>query len=181
MLDADLGYFEKLVLGVNHAGGIGGIVEHKAFGFIRDCRFKLRRAYLEALLLTCKYDDGGRAHHFDHFVIAEPVGCRDDYLIAGVNYGAESCVQTMLCTACDDNLRVIIVKSAISFKLCRDRPAQRHDACGGGIFCFALTDGGYAGKTDVIGGLEVGFARSEAYNIKPVGLHLLCKTVNCQC
>ena len=84
----------------------------------------------------------------------------------------------MLCTAGNDDLCVIIVNTAVGLKALCYCFAQRNNARGGSVLGLTLTYGCNRRHTYIIWSFKIRFARAEADNIKSVGFHLLCKTVD---
>ena len=87
MLNTNIHNLFQLITVINHSGGVGRIIKHKSFCLIGDSCFKLLCGNLEILLLTCTNDNGLTVSHFYHFIIADPVRSRKNYLITGVGDG----------------------------------------------------------------------------------------------
>ena len=177
MLYADIGDCTELVLGIYHTGGVRGVIEHEALGFIGDGCLKLLGSDFKILLLTCFDYNRCTADHTYHFIIADPERSGNYDLITGIGNRREGNVDTVLCAAGNDYLRVIIVNSAVLFKSLSYGLSQRNYACCRSVLCLTVANGLDTGHINVVRSIKIRFARAKAHNVKSVSFHLLCKAV----
>ena len=110
---------------------------------------------------------------FYHFGIADPIRSGNNHLVAGIENSPESIDKRMLCSVADDNLRRLIVKVIVSFKLGTNSLFKLKRAGCRGIFCLTSVDSVYCCSFNMLGCIKIGLACSETDYIQTVCLHLL--------
>ena len=86
----------------------------------------------------------------------------------------------MFAAARDDDLGGRVGQAVVPFEFVGDGLAQFRDAAGRSVFGEALVKRLGAGVLDVLGRVEIRFARAEADDVQPLGLHLLGLGINGQ-
>ena len=176
--DANVGYRLQLIFGIDHACGVGWIVEHEALGVLGYSRFELIRGDLEILVFAGLNDNRSTSHHADHFIIAYPERRRYYYLVTGIGDRCKSNINAVFCTAGYNDLSIIVINAAVGLQALGNCFTQGNYSGGGSILGLTLTDSGDRRHIDIIRSLKIRLARTEADNVKSVGFHLFCKTVN---
>ena len=175
---ADLCDRLQLRAGVDHAGRVGGRIEHEYLGVVRDGGVKLLCGDLEVRLLGRRDNDRDRARLLDHLGIADPVRRRDNDLIARVAQRHQRDIDRVLCTRGNDDLRRLIVQTAVLLQTVARRLAQIHQACGRGVLGLVVLNSLDTGLLDVLRGREIRLAGTKADNILAFCLHLLEQRVD---
>src|ERR1019366_9404813 len=104
----------------------------------------------------------------------------DDDLVALFAGGEDDVEAGMLTAARDDDLGGLVGEAVLAFVFVGDGRAQLGDAGGGGVFGEAGGQGLGGGVFDVLRGVEVRLAGTEADDVQTVRLHLLGLRVNGQ-
>ena len=175
---ADLCDRLQLRAGVDHAGRVGGRIEHEYLGVVRDGGVKLFCGDLEVRLLGRRDNDRDRARLLDHLGIADPVRRRDNDLIARVAQRHQRDIDRVLCTRGNDDLRRLIVQTAVLLQTVARRLAQIHQTCGRGVLGLVVLNSLDTGLLDVLRGREIRLAGTKADNILAFCLHLLEQRVD---
>src|ERR1019366_897203 len=104
----------------------------------------------------------------------------DDDLVALFAGGEDDVEAGMLAPARDDDLGGLVGEAILAFVFVGDGRAQLGDAGGGGVFGEAGGQRLGGGVFDVVWGVEVRLAGTEADDVQTVRLHLLGLRVNGQ-
>ena len=175
---ADLCDRLQLLAGVDHAGRVGGRVEHEYLGVVRDGGVKLLGGDLEIRLFGCGNDDRDRARLLYHLGVADPVRRRDNDLIARVAQRHQRDIDRVLRTGCHDDLRRLVVQTAVLLQPVAGSLAQVHQTGRRGILGLIVLDRLDTGLLDVLRGREIRLAGAKADNVLALGLHLLEQRVD---
>ena len=170
-LEDHFGQGSQLIGRVGHARRIGRRVEHQQFRIAR-CGAELIGRDLKAALGAGVEENRLAAGELDHLRIADPVGGRDQDLVAGIDEDLAGVVKGVLAAEGHDHLvggggDVVHVGH-----LRGDGLAERLGLLGD-VLGVAGVEGGLGGVLDELGGVEVRFAGGEADHIDAIGLHLL--------
>ena len=163
---------------IDHAGGIGGVIEDDGFGLGGDGLLQLFGGDLEVLFLRGWKHDWDPAHDADQLIVTHPGGGGEDHLVPRVHQGPERQVDHMLGTAGDHHLGGGVVHAAVGFHTVTGGLLELHHAGGGGVAGKIIPDGLVGGLLDMVRGIEIGFTRGKANHVLPLRLHLLVEAVN---
>ncbi len=157
--------------GVDASGGIAGGIEDKQPSAGSQGGAELVGGDLEFGAIGGWKDDGGRAGQLHHFGVTQPIGGRDDDVVAFLAGGEDDVVAGVFAAAGNDDLAGRVGEAILALELVGDGLAKLRDAAGGCVLGEASVQGIDSGLLDVIGGVEVGFARAESDDIFAGGFH----------
>ena len=161
----DVGEGAELLLGVAHAGGVGGAVEEHHLGLGGDGCFELLGCDLEVVLKAGFDEDAFAAGHAGEGFVGDPIGCGDDDFVAGVDEDLADLVEGLFCAGGHNNLVGGEIQVIISLELVADGLTDVGIAGDGGIMGEIVINGLLGCLFDYFGGVEVGFANGEADDV----------------
>ena len=123
------------------------------------------RLELEAVLHRRLDDHRRAAAQADHLRIGDPIGRRDDDLVAGVERGEHRVVEDLLAAGRDDRLGRLVVEAVLALELLGDRLAQGNDAGDRRVLGLAAADGGDRRLLDMVGRVEIRLAHRQADDV----------------
>ena len=103
---------------------------------------------------------------------------RDNDLIARVAQRHQRDIDRVLCAGGNDDLRRLIVQTAVLLQTVARRLAQIHQTCGRGVLGLVVLNSLDTGLLDVLRGREIRLAGTKADNILAFCLHLLEQRVD---
>ena len=171
LFHADVADGLDFVRGIDAAGGIAGRIQDEQSRLGRDGGKKLGGRDFELGLVRGGQDHRRGAGELDHLRVTQPVGGRDDDLVAFLAGGDDDVEAGVLAAAGDDDLRRLVVEAVLALELVGDGLAQLGDAAAGRVFGEAGGERGSGGVLDVLGGVEVRFAGAKADDVFAGGLH----------
>ena len=180
VVQADLGDVLQVLPAVDHAGGVGGAVEHQGLGLGGDGGLELLRGQVEAVLLRGGDDHGHAADHFNEFIVAHPIGGGQNHLVAGVDESLEGDIEDGLAAAADNDLLRGVVQAPVGVQPVGHGLAHGGGAGSGGVFGQVFLDRADPGLLDVFGSGEIGLTDAEADHVDALGAHLVKLGVNGQ-
>ena len=146
-------FAERAQLGarIGGTGGIARAVEQQEPRLRRDGGGELARGDLVALVRTGEghHRRGIRQHH--HVGVGDPVGRRDDCLVARVEHRHAQVVDGLLRAGGDQDLAALVLERIVAAELADDGVFQLVDAVHIGVACEAAADRIDAGLRDVRG------------------------------
>lgn len=171
--DADVAEGFDFVARVKRAGGVAGRIEDEQAGARGDCFAELVGGDFELGFVAGFEDDWRGGGELDHFRVAQPVGSWDDDFVAFFAGSEDHVVAGVFAAAGDDDLARLIGEAIVALEFVSDGLAEFGNAAAGGVLGEAVIDGFDGGVLDVLGGIEIGFARAEANDVLTLGFHLL--------
>ena len=142
-------------------GRIGRTVNDEQTGPGRYGRLKLFRGDLESRFDTCPDDDGFPVCQPDHIRVGNPVGGRDDDLVAGVEQCLGQVEETLLATAGDEDLIRPVFQTVVTAEFRYNRLLEFSGSVNGGVAREPGVDRLYGGGPDMVGRIEIRFAGTE--------------------
>ena len=172
VLGYHLGDTLKLLLGVEHAGGVAGAAEHDELGAWGDGGLELLGRHLEVILQLGLHEDALALGQADELLVGYPEGGGDDHLVARVDEALDHLEQALLGAGADDNLLWLVLQAIVAHQLGADGLLEVRVARHRGIVGEIVVDGLLGGFLHHLGGVEVGLADAEADNIFALSLEL---------
>ena len=169
MAQQHIGQAAHMRLAVAGPGRVRGRVQDHPSGLRGDRGLKLLGGDAIAVRHRALDDDGGAPCQQHHVGIADPIGRRDDHLVAGIERGHEGVVKDLLAAGADGDLGRRVVEAVFTGELAADRPFQFRDAVDGRVAGMAGIDRGLAGFADMGGRVEIGLAGRKADDILALG------------
>ena len=161
-----------LRLGVGGAGRVGRRVEDHPLGAPGDRPVEVVRIELEAALGRTRHDHRLALAKQHDVRIGDPVGRRDDHLVAGFDRGHQRVVDDLLAAAADRDLLRSVGQAVLAGELGADRLAQRRRAGDGGVLRLSPVDRRLRRLADVLRRIEVRLAGAEPDDVAPGRLQL---------
>ena len=161
----------QLVPGVGGPGGVGGRVDDHRLRLFAQVLAQLLGGDFETLLLGGGDDHRHAAGQLDHRRVGNPVGRRNDHLVAGVEQGLGQVVEGVLAATGDDDLLVFVLQLVFPDQLGPDRFFKFRNAGHRRVAGEAVLDGLDGGGLDVFRGVEIRLAGAEIDDIDAGGLH----------
>ncbi len=150
---------------VHAAGGVARGIEDEEPRAVGDGGAELIGRYLEFRSV------GGFDYHRcgtgerDHLGIAQPIRRRDNHLVAFLTGGEDHIITGMLAATGNDDLLRIVLKIVFALKLTGHCRAQLRRAGGRGVFGKPIGQCLSGGGFNVLGCVEIRFARAESDHI----------------
>jgi len=173
VLETHIRQRSQLFRRVDHAGGVGGVIEEDALGLVSDGRFQALRGELEVLRLPTGDEHGHAASHFGHLAVADPSGGGDDDLVPFVHQGLHDQIDAVLGTAADNDLTGLVFYAAVRFQTLADGLFQHQRTGSRRVFGVIIDNCLDSRQLDAIRRGEIRFTGGEAQDINAVRLHLL--------
>ena len=162
----------QFVARVGRAGRVRGRVEHDPLGARGDRTLQVLGLQLERLFDRRRHDDRLAAVDQHHLRIADPIGRRDDDLVALVHRDEEGVVEDLLAAGADDRVRGLVIEAVLALELGRDRLAQRRNAEHGRILGLAALDRLDRRLLDVVRRIEIRLAHRKRDDLPPLGFEI---------
>ncbi len=172
MLQQHVAQRAQVGLGVGGARRVAGRVQDDPLGLGRDGAVEILRRQLETVLFFALDDDGGAVAEHHHFGVRDPVGRRDDHLVAGVQGRQHGVEDDLLAARGDDGLARLVVEPVVALHLGDDRLAQRRRARHGGVLGVVVADRLDRRFLDVVGRRHVRLAGRQSDDVLARRFHL---------
>jgi len=179
--DADVAEGFDFLGRINGTGRVARGIEDEQARARGDGGAELLRRDFEFGFVGGLDNDRSRAGELDHFRVAQPVGGGDDDFIAFFAGGEDDVVTGMFAAAGDNDLRGLVGEAVFLFVFVGDGLAQFGNAGGGRVFGETVRERLGGGILDVLWRVKIRFARAEADDVFPGGLHGLGLRVNREC
>jgi hypothetical protein len=151
---------------VDGPGRVGGGDEHQQLGPLGGGRLQLLDPDPEPVRQVGLHDHRVGAAEGDRLGVGDPVGGRQQDLVAGVEQGGERLEQGVLAAVGDQDLARLDPQARVAGGLGRDRGPQLGQARARSVVVEpGLVAGGHGRLDDVVGGGEVGLAGAEADHV----------------
>ena len=169
----DLRQGPELGLRVGRAGRVRGRIEHQPLGLPRDCRLEALRLHLETRLQARRYKNRRAAPQQHHVRVGDPVGRRNDHLVAGIERRDQRVVKDLFAAAAHSDLVGGVVEAILPLEFPRNRLTQLRGASWRRVLGFSLMDGFDRSLLDEVGRIEVGLSRAQSDDISTRGLEFV--------
>ena len=154
------------------AGGVRWGVEDQPFGLRRNRRLKLRGRQLE-IGVDAAFDGDRFAPRQQHHVgVGDPVGRRDDDLVARVQRGDKRVIEHLLAAGGDGDLARLVVEPVVPLELGADRLLQLRDAVGRGVARFPCVNRRLGRVPDILRRVEIRLPSAQRDHVAACGLQL---------
>ena len=173
MARQDLRQGRELGFRVGRARRIRGRVEQQPLGPRRDRRLQILGLHLETRFQARRHENRRPAPQQHHVRVGDPVGRRNDDLVAGVERRDQGVVQDLLAAAAHRDLVHGIVEAVLPLELPRDRLAQLGGAGRRRVLGLPPADGLDRRFLDEVGRVEVGLAGAQPDDVAARGLELV--------
>ena len=165
----DIGEGAQLVRAVAHAGRVRRAVDDDPARTRGDRRLEPFGRQFQPVGKAAGKKDGRAAGHLGDAGEADPVGGRNDHLVAGLHRRHQRVEQHLLAAGADRDVGGADVEPVLAAEFLGDRILQLGDAVDLGIAGVAVMDGADRGLLHMRRGLEIGLADGKADDIAPGG------------
>ena len=172
----NIGKGAQLSPGVGRPRRIAWRVEHKPACARCDRRFEFLRAQTKASFGRTGHDNGHPFGKHGDVRVGEPVGGRDDHLVAGIDACHERVVNHLLAATADGDLVQFVIQRIVATELLDDGFAQLHGAVHGGVIGLARFNCANRRLFDVIGRVEIGLTKCQRNDVAARGRQI-CGTL----
>ncbi len=156
---------------VNRAGRIAWAVQDQHLRARRHRVFKIFRAHFPGVALHRGHDHRVRARQFHHVGITDPIRRRDDDFVPRLTHCQHGVVTCVLRPVAHHHLSGAISKLVVGRQFFGNRLTQLRNAGARRIFCEAGFQRRDRCCFDVLGRVEIRFARAEPANVDSFGFH----------
>ena len=168
----------EFLFAVEHTRGVAGSAEHKELGLGGDGSLELCGGNLEFVLDACLDELADTTRVANHLAVGNPVGSRDDDLVARIDKALNQLEDALLGTRGDNDLLGFELEIVVAFELIADSLTQVGITRNGRIVGEVLVDGLLGGFLGLVGGVEVGFADRKAYDVLALSFQFACLSLS---
>ena len=165
VLDNDACQGFQLATAIDGSRGIAGVVHENGLGLGRTSLLQLFCSYLKAVFPCTLHKHGYTTQPFHQFGVGDPIRCRYDNFITGIDQCRQRIEHGMLGPAGNGNLVRHKVQAVFFQKLFTNLFPQFQNSHGSGIAGFALVNGTFCRLANGSRCREVGFSSPQAYNV----------------
>jgi hypothetical protein len=163
----------ELGLEIRDAGRVRRAVDDHQAGLRGDRRLELFGGDLEIGLHAAGDDHRSGTGEQHHVRVGDPVRSRHDHLVARVEQRLGEIEEALLAATRDQDLLGAVVEAVVPLELVDHRLLQRRGAADRGILGHPRADRLDGRILDVLRGVEVGLAGSQADDVLALGLELI--------